>query len=234
MGEETMDLAQLAGYLRRDLREVTKLANRGYLPGHKVSGQWRFAKAEINHWLETKMPGYTEEELSDFDRGISHGDEQEPLVSVLLTEAATAVPLPAATRKSVLHELVRLAEQTWQVYDPEAILHAIGQREEMATTALEGGVAIPHPRRPLPAALGEPVMAFGRTASGIPFGAPDGDLTDLFFLVCCRDDRTHLHVLARLSRLFKRPGFLEGLRTAETVGDTWQLIAATEKDLLHL
>src|SRR5262249_31956167 len=104
--------------------------------------------------------------------------------------------------------------------------------EEMGTTALETGVAIPHPRRALPAALGEHVMAYGRTASGIPFGAPHGALTDIFFLICCRDDRTHLKVLAPLSRLLLRPGFIADLRAAETPGDTWQLIAAAERDLL--
>ena len=145
-----------------------------------------------------------------------------------------AVPLAASTRASVLKELVALAEQTWQVYDPTAIREAIRQREEMATTALPSGVAIPHPRRPLPNALGESLMAYGRTTSGIPFGAPHGTLTDMFFLVCCRDERTHLQVLARLSRLLLRPGFVDELRAADTVADSWHLLADAERDLLLL
>jgi PTS system nitrogen regulatory IIA component len=232
MGSDMMDLEQLATYLQRDLREVSKMASRGYLPGHKVSGEWRFARAEINQWLETQMHAYTEQELTALETAGGHGGDQEPLVSALLSEACMAVPLAASTRASVLKELVQLAEQSWQVYDPEAILAAIRQREEMATTALESGVAIPHPRRPLPSALGESVLAYGRTAHGIPFGAPHGGLTDIFFLVCCRDDRTHLRVLARLSRLLLRPGFTEELRAAETATETWQLIEAAERDLI--
>src|SRR5579862_7334875 len=69
------------------------------------------------------------------------------------------------------------------------------------------GMAIPHPRRPLPSALGASVIAYARLHSGIPFGAPMGGLTDIFFLVCCRDDRTHLRVLARLTRLLMQPNF---------------------------
>jgi PTS system nitrogen regulatory IIA component len=103
----------------------------------------------------------------------------------------------------------------------------------MQTTALPQGVAIPHPRRPLPSALGESVVAYGRTASGIPFGAPHGSLTDIFFLVCCRDDRTHLRVLARLTRLFLREGFLESLREADTPGETYERITAAERELLQ-
>jgi PTS system nitrogen regulatory IIA component len=231
MGSDMMDMEQLAAYLQRDVREVGKLASRGHLPGHKVGGQWRFARAEINQWIETQMHSLTEKELSNFEASGPRGGD-EPLLANLLSEASIAVPLAASTRASVLKELVALAEQSWQVYDPEAILDAVRQREEMASTALPSGVAIPHPRRPLPAALGESVLAYARTASGIPFGAPQGNLTDMFFLVCCRDDRTHLRVLARLTRLFLRPGFLDELRAVETPRDSWEMIASAEQQLL--
>jgi PTS system nitrogen regulatory IIA component len=232
MGSDMMSLEQLAVYLQRDLREVSKLANRGHLPGHKVGGQWRFARAEINQWIETQIPAYTDQQLTALEKGDTRTEESEPLVTTLLSEASMAVPLAASTRASVLKELVALAEQTWQVYDPNAILEAIRQREEMGSTGLPSGVAIPHPRRPLPNALGESVMAYGRTASGIPFSAPGGTLTDIFFLVCCRDDRTHLQVLARLSRLLLRPGFVDELRDAETAAQSWQLLAEAERELL--
>jgi PTS system nitrogen regulatory IIA component len=230
MANEMMDLQELAVYLQRDLREVSKLASRGHLPGHKVAGEWRFARAEINHWIETQLPVFTEKQLTALEsRGTPPTDDG--LISSLLSRDCMAVPFQAGTRASVLRELVKLAEQSWEVYDPEAVLEAIRRREEMASTALETGVAIPHPRRPLPSALGSSVLAYGRTASGVPFGEPHGHLTDTFFLVCCRDESTHMRVLARLSRLFLRPHFLEQLRAAETAGDTWNVIQAAENDL---
>jgi PTS system nitrogen regulatory IIA component len=232
MGNETMDLEQLAEYLQRDLREVRKLASRGSLPGRKVGGEWRFARAEINHWVETQLPSYSEQQLTALESsGACPAPRGETVLGVLLSEACVAVPLEARTKASVLAELVKTAEQSWQVYDAEAIREAIRQREEVASTALPCGVAIPHPRRPLPNALGESIVAYGRTASGIPFGAEGGGLTDIFFLVCCRDDGTHLRVLARLARLLLRPGFVDELRAANTPAETWQLIVAAERDL---
>jgi nitrogen PTS system EIIA component len=232
MSQEMMDVEQLADFLQRDAREVQKWASRGYLPSHKISGQYRFHPAEINHWLETQMHAYTELELSRLEQGAAgQGPEQQPLITTMLSEATIAVPLPASTRASVLKELVTLAEQSWQVYDPVAVLEAIKQREELGTTALESGIAIPHPRRPLPSALGESIIAFGRTGNAIPFGAPRGGLSDLFFLVCCRDDRTHLRVLARLSRLLLRSGFTDDLRAAQTPGEAYQIIETAEQDL---
>src|SRR5436305_10166836 len=110
MGSDMMDLTQLATYLQRDVREVSKLASRGHLPGHKVGGEWRFARAEINHWLEKQMSGLDEKQLVAIERGERRGDTSELLVSSLLSEACIAVPLPATTKASVLRELVNLAE----------------------------------------------------------------------------------------------------------------------------
>jgi nitrogen PTS system EIIA component len=112
------------------------------------------------------------------------------------------------------------------------VLSAVRAREDFHSTAQPGGVALPHPRRPLPAALGESLVVFGRTSSGVPFGAPDRGLTDLYFLVLCRDEPTHLKVLARLARLFLRPGFLDELRAAETPVDARAVIEAAERALL--
>lgn len=232
MGNDTMDLQQLAVYLKRDVREVHKLADRGQLPGRKVAGQWRFARAEINHWLETQMPSYDDRQLTALESsGSLPAPPGERVISTMLSESCMAVPLRAATRKSVLRELVQLAEQSWQVYDPEAVLEAVLQREEMASTALPTGVALPHLRRPMPSALGDSVLAYGRTLCGIPFGAEYGNLTDIFFLVLSQDDQTHLRVLARLARLLLRPGFVDGLREANTPADTLHVIETAEREL---
>jgi PTS system nitrogen regulatory IIA component len=230
MGSDTMDLDQLASYLRRDSRELQKLATRGQLPGRKVGGVWRFARAEINLWLGTAMRGFDDEQLKHIED--THPEPQEPLLTNLLAPACVEVPLDARTKDSILRDVVRLAEQSWQVYDPEAVLDAIRAREEIASTAQPDGVAILHPRRPLPAALGEHVLAFGRTSSGVPFGGPDGTLTDVFFLVCCRDDKTHLRVLARIARLLLRENFLSEIRAAETPADALRVIRDAEGELL--
>jgi PTS system nitrogen regulatory IIA component len=227
-----MGLEELATYLHRDVREVSRMASRGHLPGQKVGGEWRFLRVEINHWLEQQMPGYTEQQLTAIEAGTDRNPEYEPLLSEYLSEQSVAVPLNASTKPSVMRELVGLAERSWQVYDPPALLEAIRQREDMGSTALPSGVAIPHPHRPMPSILGEAVIAYARTASGVPFGLDLGGVTDIFFLVACRDDRTHLRVLARLSRLLLRPGFVDELRAAETPMETWELIVNEERQLL--
>src|SRR3979490_2796012 len=116
MENEVMDLEQLAAYLHRDVRDVSKLANRGYLPGKKVGGVWRFASSEINHWIETQMHAFTEQELEALEqRGGDTLVDTGALVGAMLSESTVAVPLLASTKASVLKELVNLAAQSWQI-----------------------------------------------------------------------------------------------------------------------
>ena len=227
-----MDLNQLATYLNRDSRELDKLAKRGHLPAQKVAGAWRFARAEINVWIEAQLPTLSETELTALERGTRPQPDQ-PLLAKLLGESTIGWPLAAKTRASLFKELVTLAEQSWQVYDPDALLQAIRQREETGSTALDLGVAIPHPRRRMPdTVLGDSVIALGYVPGGMPFGAPNNGDTDLVFLVACTDHATHLGVLTRLSRLFLRPKFLSDLRAAASGVEAYRVIEAAEADLL--
>ena len=54
MAEEHFSIESLAVYLHLTPPQVQRLADRGRLPGRKVGGQWRFAGAEIHHWMEER------------------------------------------------------------------------------------------------------------------------------------------------------------------------------------
>src|SRR5262249_60870429 len=124
---------------QREGREVPKLANRGQLPGRKVGGEWRSARTEINHWLEQQLPGYDDRQLTALESsGSAPAPEGEPVLSIMLSEACMAVPLRASTKASALRQLVQLADQSFQVFDSAAVLTAVQQREEMASTPLAG------------------------------------------------------------------------------------------------
>jgi nitrogen PTS system EIIA component len=93
-------------------------------------------------------------------------------------------------------------------------------------------VALLHPRRPLPHCLGQPLLALGKTSSGVPFGSENGQLTDIFFLICSVDDSQHLRTLARLSRLISAPGFLEAIRAAESSAEVISAVKSFEGQLV--
>lgn len=225
-------LDELADHLGRDRRELERLANRGRLPGHKRSSGWQFHAAEITQWLEQEMRDYTDAQLAAVERSQSSAELDHAVpVSSLISVETIQVPLEARTKRSVLEGLVEVAGRTWKIWQPSAVLKAIQEREELMSTAFANGVALPHPRQTVADAVSDSVIAFGRTLSGIPFGAPDNVPTDLFFLVVCRETRTHLHVLARLGRLIQSPGFLDDLRHAADSQTAYEVIVAADRDI---
>jgi len=233
MADDDFGIESLAAYLHIGPAQVLKLAERGHLPGRKVGGQWRFAPAEVHHWLEERIGLSTDQELERMETVLSRSDGEEPPISIaeMLPLEAIAVPLPARTRGSVITSMAELAARTGWLWDTSKMADAVRAREDMVPTALENGVALLHPRRPLANILAQPFLAFGRTDRGLPFGAPRGGLTDLYFLICSMDDRGHLRVLARLSRLLSEPRFLDDLRNAVSAREVHELIASQEAEL---
>lgn len=226
MQPETFNLKGLAQYLGRDARDLEKLASQGRLPGHRVAGDWRFHRAEVHHWLEQELPSYSDSQLQVFEDRVRHVDSTAStfLLRDMFSPSRIAVPLKGRTAQGVIRSLVELANDTWQIFDPPKVFDAIWQREQLASTAAPGGVALPHPGRRLVHEIGESMIVYGRTTTGIPFGGPHGQLTDIFFLLLCQDDRTHLYALARLARLLQHQDFLERLRAAEDPSQTFDTI----------
>jgi PTS system nitrogen regulatory IIA component len=234
MASRDFDVDSLAAYLHLSPQQVARMADRGKLPGRKISGHWRFAEAEIHHWLEDRIGLSDEGELVQVESVLDRQrGEQVEVVSIakMLPVEAIAVPLQARTRGSVIGEMAQLAAQTGLLWDPERMAEAVRERESLHPTALDIGVALLHPRRPMPNILAEPFLALGRTYQGVPFGGARGALTDLFFLILSTDDRGHLRTLARLSRLLGDSTTLDGLRCCEGPASTRDWIALREAEL---
>lgn len=232
MSHEVFSLDELARHLGRDRREIEKLVARGRIPGRKVGNSWQFHAMEITRWLEQEMREYSSAELRSVERNQISSEVCETLpVSSILSLETVQVPLEARTKRAVLESLVEVAGRSWKIYSPSEVLKAVQQREELFATAYPNGVAIPHPRNPLPEVCEDSILAFGRTSSPIPFGAAHGGLTDLFFLVLCRDSRSHLRILARLGRMFQLPHFLDDLRDAPDSETTYAVLTSADEQV---
>jgi PTS system nitrogen regulatory IIA component len=127
--------------------------------------------------------------------------------------------------------MAELAARTGLLWDPGRMAEAVRARESLHPTALDNGVALLHPRRPLPSILDQAFVALGRTDQGIPFGGSRGSLTDIFFLICSTDDRGHLRALARLSRLISDGAVLTEIRRADDARTVRELVVGHERNL---
>jgi nitrogen PTS system EIIA component len=123
--------------------------------------------------------------------------------------------LSGTTREQVLEELATRLAADGAVPDAIDLVARLIDRERLGCTGLGGGVAIPHCKL---RNLRDVVVALGTTAVPIEFGAADGVPISVVFLVASPADAPaeHLQTLARISRLLRTPGVVDGLKAAKT------------------
>jgi mannitol/fructose-specific phosphotransferase system IIA component (Ntr-type) len=96
------------------------------------------------------------------------------------------------------------------------LLRALHEREQLHSTGIGDGIALPHSRNALVGLVDQPVMVFGRHKKGIPYDAIDGIPARLFFLLIAPTVTQHLAILARLGRLFRDGKLRKNLLSADS------------------
>jgi PTS system nitrogen regulatory IIA component len=252
MANDDFTISSLAAYLHMMPEQLAKLADRGKLPGRRVSGKWRFSRPEIHHWLETRIGIADDQQLAQMESTLERVQAQDPSVANgshtdgfhneenvedeipfclhrLIPPEAIEIPLAAKTRSRAISAMAELAAATGLLWDPVQMAEAVTARESLFPTALENGVALLHPRRPQTTNLSEAVVALGITDGAIPFGGRT--LTDVFFLIGATDDHQHLRILARLSRMIGEEQWLAALRKADNAKEVHKLLIERDEQL---
>lgn len=111
--------------------------------------------------------------------------------------------------------------------DHSSIIDVLQQRENLGSTGIGEGVAIPHGKI---SNLKDIVVAFGRSLKGVEYDAQDGKPVHLIFLLLAPENSTgeHLKILARISKMLKIDNFRDRLLHAESQGDLYKIIIEQE------
>ncbi|MER5517958.1 fructose-specific PTS transporter subunit EIIC [Streptomyces sp. NPDC002763] len=147
-------------------------------------------------------------------------------MSDMITADLVDLDLSADTKEAAARALAERMVALGRVTDLEGFLADVAAREAQMPTGLDGGIGIPHCRS---AHVTEPTLAFGRSAAGIDFGAPDGP-ADLVFLIAAPAgaDDAHLTILSSLARQLMNSDFTDALRSAGDAETAAALIRGDE------
>jgi len=96
--------------------------------------------------------------------------------------------------------------------DPDFVYEVLRARENLGSTAVGDGVAIPHPRHPLVLHVTRPSITLGFLETPVEFGALDGKPVDTLFVILTPTVRAHLHLLALLAFGMHQSGFRRAVR----------------------
>ena len=238
MGFELLDLKSAARHLHMRENELKHFAQRGEVPSIERGDSFFFEHRALDEWAQRRLLSISDKELSSEHRLAMTERRQieghDLHIAELLRPEAIQPLLNAKTRAGVLRDMTDFADSTGLLYDPETLFAELSAREEVASTAAGGGVALLHPRYHDPFLFQETFLALGRTARPVFFGAQDGTATDLFFLICCTDHTLHLHILARLCLLVHGTTLLDDLRQAPDAESMHAALTAAEDDFLKV
>ncbi|WP_330345138.1 fructose-specific PTS transporter subunit EIIC [Streptomyces longwoodensis] len=147
-------------------------------------------------------------------------------MSDMITADLVDLDLSADTKEAAARSLAERMVAQGRVTDLDGFLADVAAREAQMPTGLDGGIGIPHCRS---AHVTEPTLAFGRSAAGIDFGAPDGP-ADLIFLIAAPAgaDDAHLTILSSLARQLMNADFTAALRSAPDAEGAAALIRGDE------
>ena len=135
--------------------------------------------------------------------------------------------LSAKTKTEALAELVNTMIKGGFKLNSSSIIKILQQRENLGSTGIGDGVAIPHGKIP---ELDDLIVAFGRSTEGIDYDSLDGKPVHLFFLLLAPENSAgqHLKVLAKISKMLKIANFRKMLLKAKTQRDLYKIIIDQE------
>ena len=149
-------------------------------------------------------------------------------VSELINSSSILLQFEAKNKKEALRKLAEKFHEVHSNVDPKLLLSALMRREELGSTGLGNGIAIPHAKAE---EIPEPQGLLAVSRKGIDFHALDGELVHVFFLMVYPQNPVgvHLIVLAGLARLL-RDDFVVGLiRRAVKPGQVIKIISEQEE-----
>jgi PTS system nitrogen regulatory IIA component len=138
-------------------------------------------------------------------------------------EESVILELESSSKPEVIRELASKVSSVYPNINAQDLAEVLLQREKLCSTALDSGVAIPHAKL---GGISSIIVAFGRSTKGIEFESLDSKPTHLFMLVVAPESSAgaHLKLLARISNIFRSPGFRKKLMEAQTEEEIYNLI----------
>ena len=150
-------------------------------------------------------------------------------ITDFVVREAIVPAIKAMAKEPVIHELVASLKTTGKVTqsDEENIVKAIMRREQLGSTGIGRGVAIPHAKHE---SVGRLIGTIGLAPGGIPFESLDNDPVSIFVMLLYAPERPgeHLRALEAVSRLLRDEKFCQALLKCTTSDQIWQLLCEAD------
>jgi len=193
---------EAARLLKAAEEDIYRWVEAGEIPYEQVNDQPRFNQAELLEWATARHREVSVEMFTDASTaGLT--------LEGALREGGVHSGLRGAGRREVLAEV--MARMNVPDEDRETLLEIMLAREDLGSTALGGGIAIPHVRHPAVVPGVRPSITLCYLDTPLDLAAPDGQPVHILFAILSTTVRGHLQLLAKLSSALHDGAFRQAL-----------------------
>lgn len=149
-------------------------------------------------------------------------------ITEILSKSAVKIDIESVEKEDVLKELVDVLDAVKNVGDKKSIVKALIERENLGSTGIGQGIAIPHGKTDN---VDELTAVLGISRKGVNFESLDGELVYILFLLVAPKDSAgpHLKALAQISRLLRDSFFCDLLKRCKSAEEVYELIRKEEE-----
>ena len=168
MQDDILTIEEVAKYLRVSERTVYDWAQKGEIPAGKIGTVWRFKKQEVENWVNARLSSQSQK-----------NDETVQLKNILSVDRITFIS--QSSKRDALVELSEVLAKAPQIKNAQELTQEILKREELMSTAIGKGIAIPHVRL---SSVTDLVMAVGICKTPInDYQTIDDEPVKLLFMI---------------------------------------------------
>ena len=154
-------------------------------------------------------------------------------VTTLLSKGGILYDIPGSDKTDVLVAVVERLRLPNGV-DRDRVIEEVLQREEIASTGIGQGIALPHPQSASALQMPESVLTLAFLQCPVDFGAPDALPVHAIFMILSRDVGQHLRLLAHLGRTLQHADILDALSRRLPIEEMLVVFGRVEKSLHDL
>jgi PTS system nitrogen regulatory IIA component len=212
MAEDSiLTIEEVAKYLRVSDRTVYDWAQKGEIPSGKIGTVWRFKKSEIEQWVNERLSS-----------GRGRGQKQVQTQAILSPQRVLFLDYPY--KHDVLLTLAKNLTTAPQVKNSQELINEILKREELMSTAIGRGIAIPHIRLQ---SITDLVVSVGVSRVDITdFNPLDDEPVRLVFMIAAAYNQhaSYLQTLSYFSSKLKSPALRNSLINTQTEDEVYKLL----------
>jgi PTS system nitrogen regulatory IIA component len=222
-----LDINEAASLLNLPVNTLKRWIRQGRIPVNRAGDTCIFKKEKLYDWAAKNNLSISDKK--NFTKNCAETNNN--ILSCALAQGKVLYEIEGEKKEeffsNVLNELNIENNELEKVF-----LNRLLEREELSSTGIGNGIAIPHPREPLPSLFPSPAIAVVFPKEPVYFDSIDNTKVFVLFFIISRNVKEHLKLLSNLSFCLRHKSFIDFLKTKPSMEEIINQIEIFENQLL--